>query len=125
MGWLSTRPMSVRSCLATALAGSLAPQAGRERGLASENTARRPHSSLENPLRRGLAPTRLNFEWPNRRISAAESNPELPQPTCSGGAGSLSHGCGSPAVSCAAPSSPKETARLRLSQPSARPAAWW
>lgn len=56
MGWLSTRPTSVRSCLATALAGSLAPQAGRERGLASENTARRPHSSLENPLRRAWRP---------------------------------------------------------------------
>jgi len=27
-----------------------------------------------------MAPTSLNFEWPNLRISAAESNPELPQP---------------------------------------------
>jgi len=62
MGWLSTHPTSVRSCLATALAGSLAPQAGPERSLAFANTARRPHSSLENPLPRGVAPTRLNFE---------------------------------------------------------------
>ena len=61
-GWLSTLPTSVRSCLTTALAGSLAPQAPRERGPASENTARRPHASLENPLPSGVAPTTLNFE---------------------------------------------------------------
>src|SRR2546425_12224706 len=78
--WLSTHPNSVPSSLASGLAGSLALQPDRQPSVAFPNTAPPPHSSLQKPLPRRMAPTSLNFEWPNLRISAAESNPELPQP---------------------------------------------
>ena len=112
MRWLSTHPTSIRSPVAASLAGSLATQPDRDRSRAFENTTPPTHFSLDNPLLRSVAPTSLNFEWANHRVSAAESNSELPQPTCSGGEASLSHGCGSPAVCWAAPAN--LIAQLRL-----------